>query len=60
MVYCIVRNLNEKKMHSLVLYYRPFNPTMKFYLSTRRFCINIFKTWCLVHMDLHKNYMLSN
>ena len=44
MIYCIVRNLNETKMYSLAIYYRYFNPTMEFYLSTRHFCINRFKT----------------
>ena len=52
--------LKWKKMYSLAIYYRSFNPTMKFYLSTRHFCINRFKTWCLVHMDLYNIYLLSN
>ena len=49
-VYCILRNLNDKS--SLIIYQCPIKSTMKCHIITRHFCMNRFKTWCLVHMHL--------
>ena len=50
-MYFILRNLNDKS--SLIIYHCPIKPTMKVLFNNRRLCINRFKTWYLVHVNLH-------